>query len=99
MSQNREENSYPDGYRVLNSDELRELLQDEEKMNQIVRLSEKFQELQVQRDTLLVSNRSLAEDSLSRRPQLQNGKQQLADKYEELAELTTACRQKQKRLG
>lgn len=41
MSQKRDVNSYPDGYRVLNSSELRELLQDEEKMNQIVRLSEK----------------------------------------------------------
>jgi len=41
MSQTRDVNSYPDGYRVLNSSELRELLQDEEKINQIVRLSEK----------------------------------------------------------
>ncbi|XP_067296043.1 vacuolar protein sorting-associated protein 37D [Pseudorasbora parva] len=98
MSQKRDVNSYPDGYRVLNSSELRELLQDEEKMNQIVRLSEKFQELQLDRDTLLVTNRSLAEDSLSRRPHLQNGKLQLASKYEELAKLTTACREKQSRL-
>lgn len=41
MSQKRDVNSYPDGYRVLNTSELRELLQDEDKMNQIVRLSEK----------------------------------------------------------
>lgn len=41
MSQKRDVNSYPDGYRVLNSSELQELLQDEEKMNQIVLLSEK----------------------------------------------------------
>lgn len=98
MSQKSDANSYPDGYRVLNSCELRELLQDEDKMNQIVRLSEKFQELQMDRDTLLVTNRSLAEDSLTRRPHLQNGKLQLAAKYEELATLSTACREKQSRL-
>ncbi|XP_062392134.1 vacuolar protein sorting-associated protein 37D [Sardina pilchardus] len=99
MSQKRDTNSCPDGYyRILNTSELRELLQDEEKMDQIVRLNEKFQELQVDREGLLTSNRSLAEESLARRPHLQNGKLQLAAKYEELARLTTACREKQSRL-
>lgn len=41
MSQKREVNSCPDGYRVLSTSELRELLQDETKMDKIVRLSEK----------------------------------------------------------
>ncbi|KAG9341447.1 hypothetical protein JZ751_019257 [Albula glossodonta] len=57
-----------------------------------------FQEMQVDRETLLTSNRSLAEESLSRRPRLQNGKQQLAEKYQELEKLATACREKQSRL-
>ncbi|XP_065140315.1 vacuolar protein sorting-associated protein 37D [Paramisgurnus dabryanus] len=98
MSQKKDVNSYPDGYRVLNTSELRELLQDEDKMNQIVRLSEKFQELQLDRETLLATNRSLAEESLSHRPHLQNGKLRLAAKYKELAELTAACREKQSKL-
>ncbi|KAK3527369.1 hypothetical protein QTP86_021916 [Hemibagrus guttatus] len=98
MSQKREVNSCPDGYRVLSTSELRELLQDETKMDKIVRLSEKFQELHVERDTLLVTNRSLAEESLAHRPRLQNGKLQLAAKYEELAKLTTSYRDKQSRL-
>ncbi|XP_026777391.1 vacuolar protein sorting-associated protein 37D isoform X1 [Pangasianodon hypophthalmus] len=98
MSQKREVNSCPDGYRVLSTSELRELLQDETKMDKIVRLSEKFQELQVERETLLVTNRSLAEESLAHRPRLQNGKLQLAAKYEELAKLTASYREKQSRL-
>ncbi|XP_066517609.1 vacuolar protein sorting-associated protein 37D isoform X2 [Hoplias malabaricus] len=57
-----------------------------------------FQELQVDRETLLATNRSLAEESLAHRPRLQNGKLQLASKYEELAKLSTACREKQSRL-
>ncbi|KAJ8343027.1 hypothetical protein SKAU_G00329550 [Synaphobranchus kaupii] len=98
MSHSRDPNSTPDGFRVLTTSELRELLKDEEKMDQIVRLSEKFQELQVDRETLLTSNRSLAEESLSGRPRLQNGKLQLAEKYQELEKLTAACREKQSQL-
>ncbi|XP_030648997.1 vacuolar protein sorting-associated protein 37D [Chanos chanos] len=98
MSQKRDTNSYPDGFWARNTSELQELLQDEEKMDQMVRLNEKFQELQVDREMLLTTNRSLAEESLSHRPRLQNGKLQLAAKYEQLAVLTTACREKQSRL-
>lgn len=51
------------------------------------------------RETLLVSNRSLAEDSLTRRPRLCNGKFQLAKKYRELSNLAAACWEKQSQLG
>ncbi|XP_010869171.1 vacuolar protein sorting-associated protein 37D [Esox lucius] len=98
MSNFKDTNSTPDGYRALNTRELQELLQDEEKMDHIVRLNEKFQELQVNREFLLTSNRSLAEESLARRPRLNNGKLKLAEKYRELANLKTACRDKQSRL-
>lgn len=58
-----------------------------------------FQELQVDREMLLTSNRSLAEESLARRPRLCNGKLQLAEKYQELSNLATTCCEKQSRLG
>lgn len=58
-----------------------------------------FQELQVDRETMLVSNRSLAEESLTRRPRLCNGKIQLAEKYQELSNLATTCWEKQSQLG
>lgn len=58
-----------------------------------------FQELQVGREMLLMSNRSLAEDSLTRRPRLCNGKFQLAKKYRELSNLAAACWEKQSQLG
>ncbi|KAL4660580.1 vacuolar protein sorting-associated protein 37D [Arapaima gigas] len=96
MSQKRDSN--PDGFRLFSTSELRDLLQDEHKMDQMVKLSEKFQELQVERETLLTTNRSIAEKSLSQRPCLQNGKMQLAQKYQELEKLTTTCREKQSRL-
>ncbi|XP_067113229.1 vacuolar protein sorting-associated protein 37D [Osmerus mordax] len=98
MSHLNDSNSYPDGYRALNTSELQELLKNEDKMDQIVRLNEKFQELLVDRDTLLTSNRSLAEESLTRRPYLNNGKLQLSEKYGELSNLATVCQEKQCRL-
>nr|XP_046163297.1 vacuolar protein sorting-associated protein 37D-like [Oncorhynchus gorbuscha] len=98
MSNFKDTNSTPDGYRALNMSELQELLQDKEKMDQIVRLNEKFQELQVDRAILLTSNRSLAEESIARRPRLNIGKLQLAEKYKELANLATICWEKQSRL-
>ncbi|KAI1893559.1 hypothetical protein AGOR_G00124970 [Albula goreensis] len=98
MSRNRNLNSNPDRFKILNTNELRDLLQDEETMDQIIRLSQKFQSLQVDRETLLTANRSLAEENLSRRPHLQNRKLQLADKYRELEKLTTICKEKQKRI-
>lgn len=58
-----------------------------------------FQELRAERETLLASNRSLAEDSLSRRPRLCSGKFQLAQKYGEVSHLAAACWEKQSQLG
>lgn len=51
------------------------------------------------RETRLTSNRCLAEDSLARRPRLNNGKLQLAEKYRELSNLATTCWEKQSQLG
>lgn len=98
MSVSKESGCCPDGYRALNTSELRELLQNDDKMDQIIRLNEKFQELQVDRETQLTSNRCLAEDSLARRPRLNNGKLQLAEKYRELSNLATICWEKQSQL-
>ncbi|CAL8364587.1 unnamed protein product [Lota lota] len=98
MSNLKEANSCPDGYRALSTSELRELLQNEDKMDQIINLNEKFQELQLQRESLLASNRGLAEESLAHRPPLNTGKLQLAEKYRQLSNLTTACWEKQRQL-
>uniref|UniRef100_A0A3B3ZYC6 VPS37 C-terminal domain-containing protein n=1 Tax=Periophthalmus magnuspinnatus TaxID=409849 RepID=A0A3B3ZYC6_9GOBI len=57
-----------------------------------------FQELQVDRENLLMTNRSLAEVSLAQRPRLNTGKVQLADKYQELSNLATSCWDKQSQL-
>ncbi|KAK1158416.1 vacuolar protein sorting-associated protein 37D [Acipenser oxyrinchus oxyrinchus] len=91
-------NPVPDGLKILSTGQLRDLLQEEDTMDQIVRLSQKFQELQLERDTMLTTNRSLAEESLSLRPRLDNGKLQLAGKYQELELLSASCQEKQERV-
>ncbi|XP_029375814.1 vacuolar protein sorting-associated protein 37D [Echeneis naucrates] len=98
MSGLKESATCPEGYRALSTGELRELLRSDDKMDQIIRLNETFQELQVDRETLMTSNRSLAEESLARRPRLNNGKLQLAEKYRELSNLATKCWEKQSQL-
>lgn len=67
--------------------------------HQLILTFVQFQDLQVEREKLLVSNRSLAEDSLTRRPRLSNGKFQLAKKYRELSDLAALCWEKQSQLG
>ncbi|CAG5870323.1 unnamed protein product, partial [Menidia menidia] len=98
MSRLKEAGGCPDGYRALSASELRELLQSDDKMDQIIRLNDKFQDLQLDRETLLTTNRSLAEESLARQPRLNNGKLQLAEKYRELSNLVTTCWEKQSQL-
>lgn len=88
----------PDGYRELSTEELRELLQDEAKMEQIIQVNQQFQELQLERENLLTSNRSLAQLSLAQRPHLDTGKTSLSHKYRELSNLATSCWEKQSQL-
>ncbi|KAL0973186.1 hypothetical protein UPYG_G00200060 [Umbra pygmaea] len=84
--------------RFLRTVELRDLLQGDETMSQIIGFSQKFQRLQCAKDTMLVSNSSLAETSLSHKPVLRNGKLWLAKKYQDLEELTNIIRAKQNKL-
>lgn len=98
MSCVTESSACPDGYRELSAHELHELLRDDDKMEQVIRINQKFQELQLERENLQTSNRSLAERSLTQRPRLDAGKLQLSHKYRQLSELTASCWEKQSML-
>ncbi|XP_074869829.1 vacuolar protein sorting-associated protein 37D [Carettochelys insculpta] len=78
--------------------QLRGLLQDEPRLERIVRLSSKFQSLQQERERCLASNYALAKENLSLQPQLETGKASLAIKYQELRETREACQEKQQRV-
>ncbi|XP_074120179.1 vacuolar protein sorting-associated protein 37D [Sminthopsis crassicaudata] len=83
---------------ILSTGQLRDLLQDEPKLDRIVRLSRKFQGLQLEREACLASNYTLAKENLALRPRLEMGKAALAIKYQELRELVESCWDKQQRL-
>uniref|UniRef100_A0A8C6RGL6 Vacuolar protein sorting 37D n=1 Tax=Nannospalax galili TaxID=1026970 RepID=A0A8C6RGL6_NANGA len=77
---------------------LRDLLQDEPKLDRIVRLSRKFQGLQLEREACLASNYALAKENLALRPRLEMGRTALAIKYQELREVAENCADKLQRL-
>ncbi|CAG6000835.1 unnamed protein product [Menidia menidia] len=83
---------------VWRTRELRELLENEEQINRIVRCSEKFQRLQWAAEKMLVSNKKLAKDNLSQKPKLRDAKLLLAMKYKELEKLRSLVQAKQERL-
>ncbi|XP_049985274.1 vacuolar protein sorting-associated protein 37D isoform X2 [Alexandromys fortis] len=88
----------PGRFGILSTGQLRDLLQDEPKLDRIVRLSRKFQGLQLERDACLASNYALAKENLALRPRLEMGRTALAIKYQELREVAENCADKLQRL-
>ncbi|XP_061257885.1 vacuolar protein sorting-associated protein 37D isoform X2 [Bos javanicus] len=89
----------PGRFGILSTGQLRDLLQDEPKLDRIVRLSRKFQGLQLEREACLASNYALAKENLALRPRLEMGRTALAIKYQELREVAESCADKLQRLG
>ncbi|XP_070802540.1 vacuolar protein sorting-associated protein 37D [Pituophis catenifer annectens] len=87
------------GFGALSTAQLRALMRDETWLERIVKLSRKFQNLQLEREVHLASNYNLAKQNLGLQPRLENGKASLAIKYQELQELRETCHDKQQRLG
>ncbi|KAM5181398.1 vacuolar protein sorting-associated protein 37D [Mantella aurantiaca] len=90
--------STSDRFGVLSTEQLRQLLQDEGKLQRIVRLSEQVQALQEERKISLASNFELAQKNLSLRPRLETGKANLAIKYQLLRETCASCRGKLRKI-
>ncbi|NXC41699.1 VP37D protein, partial [Penelope pileata] len=88
----------PRCFGALSTGQLRALLQDEPRLQRAVRLSRKFQGLQLEREMYLEANSALARENLALRPRLEDGKAALAIKYQELREAREECRAKQQRL-
>ncbi|XP_018412625.1 PREDICTED: vacuolar protein sorting-associated protein 37D [Nanorana parkeri] len=87
-----------DRFGVLSTEQLRQLLQDEGKLQRIVRLSEQLQALQEERKISLASNFELAQKNLSLRPRLETGKANLAIKYQLFRETCASCRGKLRKI-
>ncbi|KAK7874221.1 hypothetical protein R5R35_006263 [Gryllus longicercus] len=73
----------------LSSDELKDILNDETKFEELMKDIKQFKDLETEKEMIIASNRSLAEFNLAKEPQLQEGKQRLQDlsaKGEELCQ-------------
>ncbi|XP_059187724.1 vacuolar protein sorting-associated protein 37D-like [Centropristis striata] len=91
--------SLPLQFGALKTGELRELLEDEDRINHIIRCNEKFQELQTAADMMLVSNQKLAKVSLSQKKFFRDAKLLLAMKYKDLGNLRSIIQAKQEQLA
>ncbi|XP_042595979.1 vacuolar protein sorting-associated protein 37B-like [Cyprinus carpio] len=82
----------------LNTAQLLELLEDEERMRETVRHNSKLQHLQRCEKILTASNCWLAEQNLAHQPHLNNSKKLLAEKYQILGQMVSSVRRKQRKL-
>ncbi|CAG2054024.1 unnamed protein product [Timema podura] len=67
----------------LNVEELKEMLNNDAKFDEMIKDVKQFKELETEKEILMASNRSLAEFNLSKEPLLRNGKMQLKDLSQE----------------
>lgn len=63
----------------FNDDDLKELLNDDAKCDELVKNIREVKELETEKEVLMASNKSLAEYNLSKEPGLNEGKQRLAE--------------------
>ncbi|XP_046892003.1 vacuolar protein sorting-associated protein 37D-like [Hypomesus transpacificus] len=99
MHSNRDAKLMSGNFSRLRTSELRQLLNDDQKMSRIIRLSKKFQGLQLTKEDIFVSNCRLAEINLSHQPTLRNGKLKLANKHQEMEKLIISVQAKQDQLS
>ncbi|EZA54027.1 hypothetical protein DMN91_000268 [Ooceraea biroi] len=78
----------------LDNDELKELLNDDGKFEDIVKDIKQFKNLETEKEMLMASNRSLAEFNLSKQPELEEGKQILKELSEQANQLCTNVKDK-----
>ncbi|KMQ93146.1 vacuolar protein sorting-associated protein 37b-like protein [Lasius niger] len=78
----------------LDNDELKELLNNDGKFEDIVKDIKQFKNLETEKEVLMASNRSLAEFNLSKQPELEEGKQILKELSEQANLLCASVRNK-----
>ncbi|XP_031828627.1 vacuolar protein sorting 37B [Nomia melanderi] len=78
----------------LTNDELKELLNNDNKFEDIVKDIKQFKDLETEKEMLMASNRSLAEFNLSKQPELQDSKQTLKELSERGSSLCANVKEK-----
>ncbi|KAM3622720.1 uncharacterized protein V6R79_002402 [Siganus canaliculatus] len=77
----------------LNQSELQELLDNPERVESMALESDEIQNIQLEREMALASNRSLAEQNLDMKPRLESQKELLVERYSQLEAVRETYRQ------
>ncbi|KAL1023607.1 hypothetical protein UPYG_G00043450 [Umbra pygmaea] len=77
----------------LNQSELQELLDNTERLESMALESDEIQNIQLEREMALASNRSLAEQNLDMKPRLETQREHLVERYSELESVRDTYRQ------
>ncbi|KAK8784531.1 hypothetical protein V5799_009105 [Amblyomma americanum] len=85
-------------FQHLNTEELQKLLNDDARVDSMVKDLQQVKNAENEREMLLASNKSLADFNLAREPKLRQSRQQLKELYEQAQELMTEVEQNKKTL-
>ncbi|XP_069768215.1 vacuolar protein sorting-associated protein 37D [Narcine bancroftii] len=88
-----------DRFGIFSTRQLKDVLEDEEKLARMVQLSPQLQALQLEREMMVANNRRMAEGNLSMQPWLDSRKLSLARKYQELQEVSEVYWEKKRKLA
>uniref|UniRef100_A0A0A9WXQ5 Vacuolar protein sorting-associated protein 37B n=1 Tax=Lygus hesperus TaxID=30085 RepID=A0A0A9WXQ5_LYGHE len=83
----------------LNSEELKALLNDESKLEEMAKEQKQYRDLEKEKEMLLASNQSLAEYNLSLQPRFDQTKQELLEKTDVCDQLLQSLESKSTLLG
>nr|XP_060627066.1 vacuolar protein sorting-associated protein 37C [Anolis sagrei ordinatus] len=87
-----------ESFRDKTVDELKELQENSEEIERLALESNEVQDLQLEREMALATNRSLAEQNLTFQEPLETGRANLSDKYRELQKLVEQCQEQKAKL-
>ncbi|XP_015677264.1 vacuolar protein sorting-associated protein 37C [Protobothrops mucrosquamatus] len=85
-------------FRDKTVDELKELQENVEEIERLALESDEVQDIQLQREMALATNRSLAEQNLKFQEPLETGRANLSDGYQELQKLIERCQEQKSKL-
>ncbi|XP_039200198.1 vacuolar protein sorting-associated protein 37C [Crotalus tigris] len=85
-------------FRDKTVDELKELQENLEEIERLALESDEVQDIQLQREMALATNRSLAEQNLKFQEPLETGRANLSDGYQELQKLIERCQEQKSKL-
>lgn len=85
-------------FRDKSVDELKELQENSEEIERLALESNEVQDLQLEREMALATNRSLAERNLKFQEPLETGRVKLSDKYQDLQKLVERCQEQKAKL-